>query len=316
MPIKMGLTLKSIVINDVLYVGGGYAAASLEMCTVMKYDLKQSKWSKLPLHNTVLFAMTSLFNQLVLVGGDDPATFIPTRQLAMLDSVKWTSLKPMNTARSCGSAVSYDDKLVIAGGYTPKHNDPCAFRSEYTRSRGGYILSNSVEIFDSVLEIWYPAKPLPIPCNSPGLALVGDSLYVMGGQTDSTTALKLVYKADLKMLIHSAISKTTGKTSTTMWHRIANTFHELSVPLSSGGSLYSFGGCVVSEHDDLCEETDMPASAICLYQPDSNRWVKVGDLPTARYGCACSVLPTGDIIVAGGFDGKLICAVDFFYCSS
>ena len=46
--------------------------------------------------------------------------------------------------------------------------------------------------------------------------------------------------------------------------------------------------------------------------------MKVGDLPTARYRCTCSVLPSGEVIVAGGrteIYSNSIQTVDFFSIS-
>ncbi len=65
----------------------------------------------------------------------------------------------------------------------------------------------------------------------------------------------------------------------------------LSAPLSIRRSLLAVGG-----QDDR----DNPSSSIHLYQPDTRRWVNVGDLPTARYYSTCSALPSGEVIVAGG----------------
>ncbi len=76
-----------------------------------------------------------------------------------------------------------------------------------------------------------------------------------------------------------------------------------SAPLSIGRSLLAVGG-----RDDR----DNPSSSIHLYEPYTREWVKVGDLPTARYNCTCSVLPSGEVIVAGGIDDHgFIDTVDF-----
>jgi hypothetical protein len=40
--------------------------------------------------------------------------------------------------------------------------------------------------------------------------------------------------------------------------------------------------------------------AIYHYQPSSRSWVKAGELPTGRSHCTCTVLPSGDLYVAGG----------------
>ena len=44
-------------------------------------------------------------------------------------------------------------------------------------------------------------------------------------------------------------------------------------------------------------------SAIHMYQPSSNSWVKAGELPTERYTNSCIALPSGEILVAG-WDGN------------
>ena len=45
----------------------------------------------------------------------------------------------------------------------------------------------------------------------------------------------------------------------------------------------------------------MGNTAIYHYQPSSRSWVKAGELPTRRCICTCTVLPSGDLYVAGGF---------------
>ncbi len=66
MPIKMCGPVQSVVIGDAVYLGG-HADNDCERCTVMK--LEQGQWTKLPEYTVYWFAMTSLANRLVLVGG-------------------------------------------------------------------------------------------------------------------------------------------------------------------------------------------------------------------------------------------------------
>ena len=104
----------------------------------------------------------------------------------------------------------------------------------------------------------------------------------MGGET------KTVHHVDLNEFIAKALS---NLDTPTLWQTLQEVPLELSAPLSIGRSLLAVGG-----QDD----SDNPSSSIHLYQPDTRRWVKVGDLPTARYYSTCSVLPSGEVIVAGG----------------
>ena len=43
------------------------------------------------------------------------------------------------------------------------------------------------------------------------------------------------------------------------------------------------------------------SKAIHLYQPSSKKWVKAWELLTERSMCVCIVLPSREILVAGGF---------------
>ena len=39
---------------------------------------------------------------------------------------------------------------------------------------------------------------------------------------------------------------------------------------------------------------------IHLFNPHIDKWVKIGELPEPRFLCACTVLPSGKLLVAGG----------------
>ena len=54
------------------------------------------------------------------------------------------------------------------------------------------------------------------------------------------------------------------------------------------------------------------SSAIHIYNQEKNTWIKLGDLPTERSYCACCLLPSGEILVAGGEDkdGRNTCRMD------
>ncbi len=275
MPIEMGGPVQSVVIGDTVYVGGGDAVNDRE---VMK--LEKDRWTKLPEYTAEWFAMTSLANRLVLVGGWDPRNDEPTNQLSVFKSGEWTHpYPPMNIARNCSTAVSFNNHIIVAGG------------------RDGEGRTSSVEVLDVASRRWYIAQSLPHPRSHLKSTLIGNTLYLMGGW-DHAGPNKTVYHVDLNELIAKALS---NLDTPTLWQTIEDTPLKFSAPLSIGRSLLAVGGL-----DDKLK----PSSH--LYQPDTRRWVKVGDLPTARYSCTCSVLPSGEVIVAGGYNGRrFIDTVDF-----
>ncbi len=277
MPIKMRGPVQSVVISDTVYVGGRFA--DRDNCTVMK--LKHDQWTKLPEYTAAWFAMTSLANGLVLVGGRDPRSNKQTNQLSVFKSGEWTHpYPPMNIARSFSTAVSFNNHIIVAGG----HDDD----KERT---------SSVEVLDVASRRWYFVQSLP---NSRGMlksTLIGNTLYLIGGYDHTGRTTKTVHHVDLNELIAKALD------TPTLWQTIQDTPYKLSAPLSIGRSLLAVGGA---------DDKSNPSSWIHLYQPDTRRWVKVGDLPTARYNCTCSVLPSGEVIIAGGVSGLYnIDTVDF-----
>ncbi|XP_064389668.1 kelch-like protein 17 [Halichondria panicea] len=286
MPIKIGYTVQSVVIGDTAYVGGGSADNYRNMCTVMK--LEQDQWTKLPEYTAKWFGMTSLANRLVLVGGRDPKKNTPSNQLSVLESGEWTHpYPPMNIARQSSTAVSFNNHIIVAGG----------------RDGDGRI--SSVEVLDVVSRRWYIAQSLPNSRSELKSTLIGNTLYLMGGY-DHTGPTKTVHHVDLNELIAKALS---NSDTPTLWQTLEEVPLELSAPLSIGRSLLAVGGA---------NDRVNPSSSIHLYQPDTRRWLKVGDLPTVRYCCTCSVLPSGEVIVAGGqIVNKIkIQTVDFFSISS
>ena len=285
MPIKMGNSVQSVVIGDTVYVGGGFADNDRDRCTAMK--LEQDQWTKLPEYTAKWFAMTSLANRLVLVGGHDPRNNKRTNQLAVFESGKWTHpYPPMNIAR-CSTAVSFNNHIIVAGGCDDK------------------VRTSSVEVLDVASRRWYIAQSLPNPRSELKSTLIGNTLYLMGG-FDHTGTTKTVYHVDLNELIAKAHS---NLDTPTLWQTLQEVPLVRSAPLSIGRSLLAVGGT---------DDRHNPSSSIHLYQPDTRRWVKVGDLPTARYFCTCSVLPSEEVIVAGGQTKRFtyIQTVDLFSISA
>ena len=296
MPIKMGTSVQSVVIGDTVYVGGGGVVGNdRDLCTVMK--LEQDQWTKLPEYTAKWFAMTSLANRLVLVGGRYLRNKKTTNQLAVFESGEWTHpYPPMNIARHSSTAVSFNNHIIVAGGNDDKEGT-----------------SSSVEVLDVASRRWYIAQSLPNPRSYLKSTLIGNTLYLMGGYLmggyDHTGwATKTVHHVDLNELIAKALS---NLDTPTPWQILQEVPLKFSAPLSIGRSLLAVGG-----RDDRANQS----SSIHLYQPDTRRWVKVGDLPTARCWCTCSVLPSGEVIVAGGQtklygSGNCVQTVDFFCIS-
>ena len=257
-------------------MGGGDGG---EEAVVMVYDPHSDQWSQLPPYEFRLFGMAAVNDQLVLVGGRDGSK--RTNRLGVWDekSHQWTEpYPPMKAVRTSPSVVAHEKWLVVAGWYD------------------GSDALDRVEILDTTTRQWYSAAPLPQRCGWMKSALVGDTLYLMGGN-DGNKPVMEVFTVFLPALIRQATTPSEAASpaaSQTLWQTLPPTPLGHSAALALRGSLLAIGG-----QDDNREIT----SAIYLYQPSTRKkWVKVGDLPTARDSCVSTLLPSGEFLVLGGSD--------------
>ena len=281
MPCDMSSGIQAIVIGDNVYVGGGATrSVGNSEYTVMVYSLASGSWSKLPPHETQWFGMAAVNNHLVLVGG---RSTIVTGILAMWNegSQTWTHPFPeMPTPRHSLSVISYQKWLIIAGG------DP-----------GTGPHSNKVEILDTLSRQWYKGSPIPTGCSEMSSAINGNMWYLSSGFSHQGRN-KCVYSVCLDELISQVLSQSAGNASPPQpspWQTLTDTPLTFSAVLVLNGALLTVGG--------------RESSAIHRYQPSSRSWVKVGDLPTERWQCACTVLPNGEIFIVGGstkIGGRLV----------
>ena len=274
MPFGMHGYVQSVVVKRTVYVGGGFAGDNSYI--VITYDISTGKWDTLPPYRAKNFAMTTINKQLVLVGGYEHGD---SKVLGVWDANKkqWTHPYPeMHTARSSCSAVVYKEWLVVAGGWTP-----------------GARLS-SVEVMNTNSKQWYAGPPTQTPWSCMRTAVVGDMCYFMGGLISGGSTDK-VYTVSLSALTSGLTSKEPRKNESPMWSEISGLQLKISTPLSISGSLLAVGG----------KNKDHKAvTAIHLYQPDTGKWVKVGDLLTPRRDCICAKITDKEMLVAGGYDGE------------
>ena len=282
MPFGMSDYIQAVVVEGTVHVGGGGADKDNNYI-VMTYDISTGKWATLPPYRASRFAMTSINNQLVLVGGTEHIrSGSKSKVVGVWDAYKqWTHPYPeMRTARSSCSAVVYNEWLVVAGGVPT----------------GGAVLS-SIEVMSIESKQWYAGLPTCVPWYAMKTEIVGDECFFMSGFTgvnlSSATATSNVYSVSLPYLISNLQS---DERDGQIWKEISGLQTTYSTPLSIGGSFLAVGGL---------DKDHKVVTAIHLYQPDTGKWVKVGVLPTPRYNCTCFQLnPSREILVIGGIHNK------------
>ena len=272
-PFGMYLYPTVVIFKEKVYIGGGIALSDKRR-TVMVYDPKQDSYDTLPPYTYKWFSMAVANNQLVLVGGVDVQTGKVTNKLGVWNeqSKRWTHpLPPMTTACQSPSVATHNNRwLVVMGGYGDEH-------------------LSRVEILDTDSTQWYHAASLPQPLSYSPPAIIGNMCYLLGGDTERG-ASKKVFSVCLDDLISQAVSQPASASAPptpSPWQSLPDTPLTHSTDLAFNGGLLAVGGGM--------------STAIYHYQPSSRSWVKAGELPIERYGCTCTVLPSGDLYVAGGF---------------
>ena len=139
-----------------------------------------------------------------------------------------------------------------------------------------------VEILSIDAEKWFQGAPLPLPAEKMTTTIIGNTVVLLGGAGDRRFH-KRVFFACLDNLVSSDVTH-----GASPWQTLPDTPFMFSTALAINGALLAVGG------------EDVGSSAIHVFQPSSGRWVKAGDLPSGRVRCACTVLPSGRVFVAGG----------------
>ena len=274
MPFTMSYYIQSVEVDGTVYVGGGDVDKDEDGYIVMAYDIQSCKWHTLPPYSATTFAMTTINNKLILVGGHDGDTEVDKLSVWKTDSNQWTRPFPaMPTPLSRPSATSYKHWLVVAGG---------------NRSN---ILLSTVEVLDIDNKQWSTAPSTPITWDSMKSTIIGDTWYLMGGRYDSATNTTYVHSVSLEALIsHSASDRSK------IWNKTSPLNCVLSSPLSLGGSLLALGGWDKKNNCSL--------STIQRYVPQTDTWDLV-EVQNPVCCCTC-IITTGRLHVFGGyFNGKV-----------
>ncbi len=202
----------------------------------------------------------------------------PTNSLASLtgedEDSKWVELFPrMPTARYDLAAVCRGRNVIAAGG-----------------SDGGRIVS-AVEILDTELRQWSSAASLPHPMTRASITVCEDLLYLLGGLDQNGDRTLSVLTSSITELLHQQ-QETANQPAA--WRRTADAPYYGSTAVSVGGQLLAIGG-----QDEHYEDT----SAIVGYDPTSDSWQDMGHMATPRYATLVAVLPSNQLIAAGGYGG-------------
>ena len=255
---------QSVTIEGILYVNdrGGHINISR---VIHRYGLHSQHWLEPLKYQYWCCSMTTVSSQLVMVGGWDVSTKKTSKTVAVYSTSQrsWKQpYPPMNTPRYWPAISTYHQCLVVAGG----------------GDTSGDLAT--VEILDTstLHSQWLSATPLPMSCRRMSVAIIHSTLYLLGGSLGK------------QVLCVSLPALTQTDKPHAQWRTLPDNPLEGSAAIAVHGSVLAVGGS---------HGYRQRSSAIHIYNQDS-KWNKVGHLPTEQAYCTCCLLPSGEILVAGG----------------
>ena len=254
-------TDKLVFASSVVINGMVYCGGTDTTDVVIQYNPESGDWSELPRSPVMGFAMTSLNGQLVLAGDD---TRITVWDSGRSEWVHPYPLMPTGRARAMAAAVGYQKYLIVACGLK--------YKSE-------------VEVLDSSSGRWYRAQPVPVWGHMMSSVVVGDCWYLSSfGRWED--AEEHIFWAHLPTLTSCATSAHT--TIEHIWHELPTPPVQQPTLLALQGHLLSVGGRRYVQE-------------IHRYYQETRQWRVCGQFQVGMVAPCCTVLPSGDLMVAGGW---------------
>jgi N-acetylneuraminic acid mutarotase len=252
-------------LNGRIYLLGGYPANRQTARTVQIYDIASDRWElgpPLPQPNNHGMA-AGVNGKVYLIGGQtmaDAPTYVDTVYELDPAGGAWVAKARMPTARSSGVAVVHNGKIYVAGGRPPRGSD--------------------FAVYDPRFDSWQVLPILPTQRNHLTGAAINGRIHVVGGrQGDGLSPLMTT--------AHEVFDPQSGS-----WTTAAPMLRARSGMngVMARGCFHVWGGegpaGMFPDHD--------------YYDPRSNKWVRLRDMPVPVHGVYGSAFVNGEIWASGG----------------
>ena len=247
---------------------------------VYAFHCNTSQWSTLPQCPYRDSTLTSINRKLTTIGGMNP--FTCTNKVFTHRDQKWVELyPPMPTERDEAAVLSTITHVVVMGG----------------ASWGWFI--NTTEILNIETKQWSTASPLPYKIYKATTTLCGETLYLMGGYTDSNDNHSVISCQLRDLLEQSTLSIQRQPSSSTATHsKVWQNIPDLPVWTSACATIQGHVLAIGGE-----DKQGKSSSVIYRYVQQKNEWTVVNNnMMIARSKCLTTVLPDNNLLVVGGYN--------------
>ena len=276
LPVAMRLA-HATVINDTLYIGGGWCITTDDDCYMFSYKLIDDQWMRLPLLPQHYGVPTNINNQLCYTGGRDYSTSSPTNKVITLHNHHWVTQYPnMVMARQRHTVVTYQHYTIVAGG----------------EGEDGSTL-DTIEVFNSNNNQWtILSTHLPQPMSLINATTCNQSFIIAGYTSADGYDNNQTFIISMDSLVGADQQSLTSSTSEddNKWSQLCPTPYLKTAIVPNTSPPVIIGGQ---------DNQDKAVNNISLYDDSSDSWRTVSSLPIS---CIDATVATINhvIIVAGG----------------
>jgi N-acetylneuraminic acid mutarotase len=258
--------ITATIINDNVYVIGGFDKSGKVLDTVEVYNIKNDSWKAVahlpqPLHHA---AATTFNGNIYVIGGYTNNNWLPSAKLFIYDPKRdiWTEGSSMPTARGALTTVVIEGILFAMGG------------------EGEIGIMDTNEAYNSKTKTWISKSPMPTARHHAASAVVDGNVYVIGGRIEGSlpiTNVNVTEMYDPKMDKWIKLDPMPSKRSGISAASINNT-------------IYVFGG------EDIIKTYNNNEK----YNVKDNKWESKEPLPTARHGLSAVSVNDKIYVIGGG----------------
>ncbi len=266
------------ILDDKIYVIGGYDSGGKALATVEQYDPITDTWKKLTDMKVprAYPAVVAMDGKIYAIGGENPTGCGPnvsSIERYSPDEDRWVVLMPMPTLGITCVGAAYG-KITAMGGLT-------AFQCKALPTR-------SVEQYDPQLDRWDDRAKCITERYFSACCNLNDIFYVMGGMTgDNGLDAKII---DIVEAYDPKLDKWTKRSN-------MKNPRALSSACSLNDKMYIIGGLIGNSRREMKVTNSME-----IYDPITNEWRIGTNMSTPRAGLGvCSF--NGKIYAIGGSTG-------------
>ena len=274
------------LINSKLYAGGGQTDDDkmAERKQVFAFDTNDHSIEIMPQCPVTHFGLGNIGGKLVAVGGKNPVDKHLTNEVHVLDMnqqgfLEWKKgvipslSKPR--ARACIVSQTEDQNstcIAACGGRIQNHEDNASSAS-------------IVEVYRKDSPRWDTVTPLPHPRAALRVTVLHNTAYLLGGFYD----MKEASKPDCQSIILDSLFQENPR-ELRGWRVLKDMPSQSATPGHLCGTLLAVGG--------LMDGNEKP---ILAFNPNTQMWVHIANLPKTISSATAAALPNGRLIIFGGW---------------